>query len=364
MSLFQFEWKKMHQSKLPYYFLILTLLFITFLFIRNHSQQMQIVNEQVTYFSKFASDIRMELETDREMLKAGQNPELEEKTIAGSVVYAKLNELIYNLKNGKQLDALQSEISVYDTASVYQKKEGTFALSPEDMEAEKALNKELIAVQLPKEDVHRSITPALFTYSIASYMLSGIGILFVLLMVLGFVTREYEEKSIRLQYTLPVSRSRHMVAKLGAFLSFGVTWLVAGITYAYILARLFGMPREGQFQYPLRPNEEGWTTVQDMLQWFSWAGVLGMISILVIGWSVATSFRSTIVSYLSVLVLVGGGSYLAQLGSAKWNPIQIFDTPGNLLAQDASAMRITLLAVSVMGVLLIGTIHWNKRRSV
>lgn len=365
MSLLKFEWKKIHQAKLPYYLLAFTLLAITLLFVRNVWQQPQVISDQVTYFSEFSSDLRMELEGDREALKAGANPVLEDKIASGSTLYSKLGELTTNLQAGKRVEALTNEVSVYDLAGVYKAKEGTFALSESDMEAEKALNKELLALQLPKEDISRSILPSAFTYFVMKMLLSGFGILFVLLTVIGFVTREYEEKSIRLAYTLPIKRVHYLLVKLGLFVGIGVAWVAISTVYAYTISTMFGTPLENQFQYPLLSNGETWVTIQDMVQRFSWIGLLVLIATLTIGWAIAVSTRSTLVGYTVAIAVVGGGSYLALDGRvAAWNPLQLFNVPQALLALPSTSTTIPLLSVVLIAGLMVAVVQWNKKRSV
>lgn len=365
MSLIKFEWKKIHQAKLPYYLLAFTLLAISLLFVRNVWQQPQIISEQVSYFNKFSSDLRMELASDREILKSGPNPELEDKIETGGSLYTKISELTFNLQSGKRVEALTSEVSVYDIATVYKSKEGTFALAPQDMEAEKALNKELIALQLPKEDVGRSIIPSVFTYFVMKMLLSGFGILFVILTLIGFVTREYEEKSIRLAYTLPIKRAYHLLVKLGLFVGIGVAWVAISTVYAYTISILFGTPLESQFQYPMTPRGEDWMTVQDLLQRFSWVGLLVIVAIVTIGWAISVSARSTIVSYVMALAIIGGGSYLAlDEDTSSWSPLQLFNLPDALLASETTTTFVPILSVSLIAILVIVAVQWNKRRSV
>ena len=365
MSLIKFEWKKIHQAKLPYYLLAFTLLAISLLFVRNVWQQQQIISEQVTYFNKFSSDVRMEMEGDRELLKAAPNPALEDKMATGSSLNMELGELTTNLQSGKRVEALSSEVSVYDIATIYKSKEGTFALASQDVEAEKALNKELIALQLPKEDINRSVMPSVFTYFVVKMLISGFGVLFVLLTLIGFVTREYEEKSIRLAYTLPVKRAHHLLVKLGLFIGVGIAWVGISTVYAYTISTLFGTSLDGQFQYPLTLIGEDWVTVQDLLQRFSWIGLLVMAAVLTIGWAIAVSARSTVVSYIMILAVIGGGSYLALEGAtSSWNPLQLFNLPGALLTSETATTLGPILSVSLIAVLVVVAVQWNKRRSV
>lgn len=365
MSLLKFEWKKIHQAKLPYYLLAFTLLAISLLFVRNVWEQPQVISDQVTYFNKFSSDLRSEMDGDRETLKAGANPVLEDKTATASMLYQKLGELTTNLQAGKRVEALTNEVSVYDLAGVYKSKEGTFALSTQEMDAEKVLNKELIAQQLPKEDLSRSIVPSVFTYFVVKMLLSGFGILVVLLALIGLVTREYEEKSIRLAFTLPVKRTHYLLVKLGLFIGIGVAWVAISAVYSYTIATLFGTPLENQFQYPLVLRGEEWVTVQDLLQRFSWIGLLVMIAILTIGWAISISTRSTVISYIAVIAILGGGSYLALNGDASsWNPLQLFNLPQALLTSTDADTAIPILSVSLIAVLMVVAVQWNKKRSV
>ena len=57
-----FEFKKLFRSKLFFYFLIFSIIAVTLLFVRNVWQQESVRAEKITYFSKFARDVSMELE--------------------------------------------------------------------------------------------------------------------------------------------------------------------------------------------------------------------------------------------------------------------------------------------------------------
>lgn len=365
MSLLLFEFKKLFRSKLLFYFLIFSIIAVTLLFVRNFWQQESVRAEKITYFSKFARDVSMELEGNRKVLEDNPSPELEEQVRIGSMVYAQVNEVVNAIQSQQTMDELTSENMLYQTAKQYKALGGTFYLSETEMDRVTRLNDELIRKGLPKEDLKLTIQPLLFTQLVLSYALTGFGFLALLLILLSSVTGEYEEKNVRLVYTLPFSRARYMLIKLGSFLVAGGMWLTIVTVSAYTLASQFTDGLENQSAYPFAEVEGNWILITDVIQNGMVLGGLALILVLTFGWFIGYTFRSTLLSYLIAILVVAGGALLVINGGPyQWNPLSALQVQQTLLDQYSTQWRIYLLLLFSIVILVIGTLSINRKRGV
>lgn len=365
MSLLLFEFKKLFRSKLFLYFFVLSIIAVTLLFVRNVSQQESVRAEKITYFSKFARDVSMELEGNRKVLENNPSPELEEQVRIGSMVYAQINEVVNAIQSQKTMDELTMENTLYQTAKQYKAIGGTFYLSETEMDQVTRLNDELIRKGLPKEHLKFTIQPLLFTQLVLSYALTGFGFLALLLILLSSVTGEYEEKNVRLIYTLPFSRSSYMLIKLGSFLIAGVVWLTVVTFSAYILASQFTEALENQSAYPFAEVEGSWIQIADIIQSGLILGGMALILVLTFGWFIGYTFRSTLISYLLVILVVAGGALLViNAEPYLWNPLNALQVHQTLLDHYSTQWRIYLLLLFSIVLLVMGTLSINRKRGV
>ncbi|MFC6038896.1 ABC transporter permease subunit [Paenisporosarcina macmurdoensis] len=365
MNLLLFEFKKLFRSKLVLYFLVFSLIAVTLLFVRNVWQQERVQAEKIDYFSKFARDVSMELQGNRKVLEDNSLPALEEQVRVGSMLYSQLNEVIFAIQSQRTMDEVTKENLLYEKAKEYKVLGGTFHLSDAEMDRVTRLNDQLIREGLPKEDLKLTVQPLLFTQLVLSYAMTGFGFLALLLILLSSVTGEYEEKNVRLVYTLPFSRSRYMLIKLGSFLVVGLVWLTVVALSAYVLASQFTEAVENQSAYPFAEVEGNWIQIVDVIPKGLLLGGMSLILVLTFGWFIAYTFRSTLLSYLIAILVVAGGALLVMNGgSSPWNPLSALQVQQTLLEQYLTQWRIYLLLLVSIALLVVGTLSINRKRGV
>lgn len=363
--LIQFEWKKMIRTKFYVLFLLLSVLFVGGIFVRNFLLQEEIVNKKIEKFSDYRKDVLSQVTTDQKMMEDFPSPELEEKIEAGLLVYRALNQLIESIEGGKWEEELQYEIQVYELAMDYKEKQGQFKLSEKDMQKEIQLNEELLKRGLAKEDLDLSINPPIFLKKIVTFFFNTFGFLILLFLLTTYITREFEEHSIQIAFTLPVSRSRYIISKFLSLFSAGFIWWIAIFGVSYLLTTLFGTSQENSTVYPLFTQSGDFLDVGDYLWQAVGYSILFLafaISILVF---IGFLLRNTIVTSLLVFVLlIGNHLVLREEITALFNPFS-YQQIDSLILKEPTYYPMGLVVIFCATVItLIFTILLNKRRGI
>ena len=112
-----------------------------------------------------------------------------------------------------------------------------------------SLNNEFIKTNISPEDPVYSTRGANFTNSIFSYLFSYIGIILILFFVGDRVTREFENGTIKLLFTLPISRAQILHSKIIISTVSSVFLFIFIGTISFISASFIS--GTGTFNYPI-----------------------------------------------------------------------------------------------------------------
>ena len=314
MKLLLFEFKKMIRTKTVLYFMLLSVIFIVAIFLRNVVQQDMIPLKKAAYFWDFATDVSMQNNTDRRMLEKVEDEALEEKLVVGQQLHGLLRDLIQAIEDGEWESELTLENDVYETAMVYQARNGQFSLGQLDMEDTMKINEALQQANLAKEDMDLSIQQAVFMKKIHALLFGPIGFLLLLFVTGSVITREFEENNTRFIYTLPIQKWKYIFVKFGSVFVVGLLWIGLITGLSYVLPLFTQQPDGNVFAYPLL-TATGTVihTGQYLLHSILLAGgfLLFAVSLFVF---IGYFLRRTILTYVTMFILLIGGWLLTLNG--------------------------------------------------
>ncbi|MCG3087603.1 ABC transporter permease subunit [Sporosarcina cyprini] len=360
-----FEMKKMTRTRLLFFLAAGTLLLIGAIFIRNVLQQDMVTAEKVESFSNHLQDVSSQNRTDLMMMEDEPSEELELRLNKGLDLQDKLNELIDSISKGLWEDELQGEIEVSRSAMAYKDARGRYTMSHADLEDTIRLNEQLLALGLPKEDPDRSNQPPLFMKQMMVLVLNPVGYT-VLFLLLGIsITREFEDRNMRMVYAFPVPRWRLVLVKFISLLLVAMSWLVYFLLLSYLLPNLVMETREQIFDYPLLLTSGELMRVGSYINeavLYS-AGTLFFATAMVT--LIGFGFRQTIVSSVIITALFTGGWMLARNGMDVFlNPFTYVSGNQVILSQPAFYPGGILVLLIVSIVLLFAAMWSNQRRGV
>ncbi|WP_211258616.1 ABC transporter permease [Viridibacillus arvi] len=345
--------------------LLLTVLFISGLFMRNVIQQDALQTKKIEKFTKYRSNVIGQYQTDREALKKGPNAEIEARFEVGGLLFDQLEKLIKAIEDKKWKKELKSEIEVYQSAIHFKELEGSFLLNDNDMQKAIKQNEELLKRGLPKEDLDYSIQTTVFMKKIISLLFNTAGIMIVLLVLATLITKEFEDHNMQLVYSLPIARNKLIGIKFFSLLIVGLVWLSTILLISYALPTLFGINVGEIFTYPLFTKEENFLDSGEYI-------IQAIIySISFIGFSIATilflSFfiRNSIVNSLVILIIFCGGLLVTNSGfNSIWNPFPYQNIDLAVLNTPDYYPFGAIVLIGFMILLLLLTILSNRKRGI
>lgn len=365
MKLILFELKKIIRTRIYLVFLLLTILFISGVFIRNVINQDVITVKKLEQYSKLREEVLSQILLDRKALEKGSNPKIESRQKVGDPLYDQLTQLIQEVENKKWKKELKSENNVYKLAREYKELEGTFSISDKDMKRITRLNHELLKQGLPKEDLDLSVQPSIFTKKIISWIFNAPGYI-ILLLILGImITREFEEHNMRLVYALPIAKSKYIVSKFISLFFAGFIWLAVVFFMSYAISLIFGKPVGDMFNYPLFTQKGSFLNTGDYIE----AAVIYSLCYT----AFSTAFvvfmgffvRNTVVTYLVVFFLFIGGWFVSDNGGNLFgNPFTYQNIDRAILDLPHVYPLGNIVLIVAMMLLLLLTIVTNRRRGI
>ncbi|SEN92094.1 ABC-2 type transport system permease protein [Amphibacillus marinus] len=257
--LIKFELKKLWRSRLYVITLILTIAFVLGFFIRNIVYQDINKAEEIARFQGYRSDVLSQIIYQTDLLREiaeGVDVNLEESLKVGRALYHALGDLVEARERDQELALLQLEIDALELAIIYQDLDNYFPLSLEELTDEVEKNTKLISVSLPKEPEHASIQPAVFLRQIASFFFTGFSFYVVITVIGTPIVKEYDDYSIKLTYSLPLSSRRLILSKWASLVISGAIWLSTVICSALIVSTLFGKQVDQPFNYLFRTAQQ------------------------------------------------------------------------------------------------------------
>lgn len=366
MSMIRFEWKKLFRSKVYYYFLGITILFIIGLFVRNYYYQDIIASERIEHFKHHSSTISSQLITDQKSIEEmGDHPDphLVETYEAGLALHTKLRELITSLENNEKLDVLQIENRVYELALHYQSLDGHYPMSRVDMENEMKLNNYLLEKVLPKENLSSSIQIAVFMKQVSQYALSSFVILILLIIVGTPILKEFDDQTIKLTYVLPVSSNEMIIFKWMSACLAGISWLIVIFATSFTVAKLFGRTEENVFDYPFFTGKMDLIPASEYFQQVMLVSIFYLFMVLALFIFLSFSIKNSYIAYI-VLSLLFIGNYIVLQGGLihSWLPWNYQEMDLLILQTETFPWVAFMGMISVTILWLIGSILVSKRR--
>src|SRR5699024_3537583 len=243
MNLIKFELKKLWRSRIFIIFLLISVGLVVGLFSRNYILQDIIKAERISQLQHYAFGVQRTVITDSANLQelgAEGDLLLEKEIEVGRTLANKLNQLIIAIDEYQAVQVLQLENEAYEKAIDYLELDKQFPLSIYEMETEITLNKQLLSLGLPKEDLTALIQPAVFSKQIVSLFFNSFGF-FVLIIIVGLpVVKEFDDQTIKLTYSLPIAPIQMVMTKWLSMLISCFVWFGSVIGTALVVSLMFG----------------------------------------------------------------------------------------------------------------------------
>ena len=361
MKLILFEWKKLMGLKVFSVFLLAASLFICGLFVRNLAQQDAIPAGKMDYYSKVMGQLAGQLELDRKAFEVTQDEAVQERIKLGSALYQNINDLFQDVEKGNWKGELKGEIKMHEMAIQYRDLKGDFPGNIYDMKQEIKLNKELLALGLPKEDQDLSIQVSVFMKKTLSLFLQAPVYIILLFVLAMLVTKEYDDQSIKLVRTQPVSPICYMAVKFAAISLAGLIWLGSVLALSWILPVLFGRSGAGSFTYPLILDSGEFISAA---QYLKMACIYG-ISFIIFSAAAVVLLGGTIKNSMVTILIIGlawiGGMLTVKNGmDAMGNPFMYQDADRAVLALGNALPGSFVLLAFTAGIMCISFILYRR----
>ncbi|MFD3217270.1 ABC transporter permease [Bacillus sp. BR_7a] len=365
MKIFLFELKKMLYSNILFALIIATILIICGLFLHNALKQEIVQMKKIELFSKYKKEVSNQVIRDQEDLKKGANAKIESRLEIGLPLLKNLNQLIQEVKDNKWKNELQTEMKVYNLVMRFQQVEGVFPASEKDMKKAIQLNENLLQQNLPKEDLDLSIQPSLFMKKVISLLLNAPGFLILLLLLGTVITKEFEDHTIKLSYTLPISRSHYILIKFFSLLVVSLLWILLVFSLSYILPAIFGKFNGNIFNYPLFTKTEtiisSGTYLKTALAYSLCYSTVAISLLVFIGFWI----RNTLVTYLILTFILSSGFILSKIGFNPFpSPLSYQQIDRVILDSNEYYPLGTALLIGSTLFLLLCAICMNRKRGV
>ncbi|MCU5436131.1 ABC transporter permease subunit [Bacillus mobilis] len=365
MNIFLFELKKMLYSNILFTLIIATMLIICGLFLHNTLKQDIVQMKKIELFSKYETEVFNQVTRDKDTLKKGPNAKIESRLEIGLPLLKHLNQLIQEVKDNKWKNELQIEMKVYDLAMRFEQVEGSFSASEKDMKKAIQLNENLLQQGLQKEDLDLSIQPSLFMKKVISLLLNALGFLILLLLLGTVITKEFEDHTIKLAYTLPISRSHYILIKFFSLLLVSLLWILLVFSLSYILPTIFGKSTGNIFNYPLFTKTEtiisSGTYLKTALTYSLCYSTVAISLLVLIGFWI----RNTLVTYLILTFILSSGFILSKIGFNPFlSPLSYQQIDHVILDNNGYYPLGAVVLIGSTFLLLLCAICMNRKRGV
>lgn len=260
-----FEWKKMRKLRLFVALVAATFLLIGAIYVRNVVQQDLIPAKKIEHFSRFSTEVSQQNNGDQQLLQKSEDSGTKMRLDIGHKLAGALKELQDAIENREGQTELSLENTVYQLAAEYKSVQGVFSLSQDEMDHLTQINQELEKRGLIQEDSDLSIAQPLFMKKVISLLLSPVGFLVAVILIGTAFTKEWDDKSIQFNRTLPVSSTERIIARLTCYWLSSLVWLIIVFGISYVLPYAGGHTDKTLFSYPF-PNSNGqFNEVGDLL---------------------------------------------------------------------------------------------------
>lgn len=250
MNVFTFELKKIFFSKRFLWLTIILVIGILLLFLRNYMFQNEILKEGLREIDAQISKTQENARSHRIVLEQVSDDEEEQQKEAINLeIRDQLYHLVTNFEKNDWVQNLRLQNDIWQKTISYREQGGEAMLSIEEMEENIAFNEELIRRGIAPEHAVYSIASPNFTKQIMDIWIHG-GALFLLLVVVGeTMAVEFEQHSIKLLFTQPLSKKLVVLSKFGTALSTYIVLLIITFLTAGGISLVVG--EKGSWNYPV-----------------------------------------------------------------------------------------------------------------
>ncbi|KGA96634.1 hypothetical protein AJ85_21590 [Alkalihalobacillus alcalophilus ATCC 27647 = CGMCC 1.3604] len=256
MRIFLFELKKVawNQKCLVIFLLLIAAivgLFFRNLFFQDYAHD-QLMTEVTFYIETTEFKERMH---KRALEQVGEGEKIEYLLEVNSDLLDVAREWQRSLSTSDWQTSLRLENEFLMHVRTYKMEGEDYPISDQDISYRLFQNQILLAKEIPPEFEHFSVAPPNYLKQVVDLFINYGGYIVVLLLVGEILSREFEQRSINLLFTLPLNRSGLIIAKYASSLLiyFAVSVIVFGTSF--LISQLLGS--EGTFDYPVVIQREG-----------------------------------------------------------------------------------------------------------
>lgn len=340
MKFFLFELKKIAWTKKYLIIIAVLICSVAFLFIRNvffEEFAIEQRNKEIVFFIDTSTSKNNNYNRQLEQLDGDE--EIEEKKELNLLILKFANDLRSAVLEHNWEKELFVENQLVLAIRDYKATGEDYPLSESDIDYTLALNHTLLDLGIPPEYENYSTAYPNFLKQVVDVFINYGGLIIVLLLIGEILTREFENKSINLLFTLPLKRSQLIWSKFfsGALISIFAFAII--IVAGYTIGKIFGT--EGSFAYPiLIEKAEGFYYIT-ILQYLFIVILLFMASLLfVISLYLFYSLilKHLLASLLALIATLAGGYQVGKLFDfpfISWvNPFQYIFPRESVLYQN------------------------------
>lgn len=368
MKVFLFELKKIAWTKKFLIILIVLISAVAFLFIRNilfgdYAEEQK--NAEVAFFIERSTSINSNY--NRQLERLGSDEEIEGKKELNLDVLRLANELRSAMIADNWETKLFTENQLVLAIRDYKETGEDYPLSESAIDYTLAMNHTLLNLGIPPEYENYSIAHPNFLKQVVDLLINYGGLIIVLLLIGEILTREFENRSINLLFTLPLNRSMIIWSKYFSAL------LVSCMSFAFVVAAGFGigrlLGRQGSFAYPVlveKAEHFYYMPIGEYIWYTLLLFIIMLLFVIALYLFYSLVFKYLLAALLATLATIIGGYQLGSLISwapFDWiNPFQYVFPQEVILYQNDQlfyqGIPITLLLTFIL--LIISSIRIKK----
>lgn len=373
MKLFLFEFKKIAWTRKFLVILIVLFISVAFLFIRNilfkdYAQEQK--NAEIALFIETSTSKDNNFTHELEQL--GDNEETEKKKKLNLNVLNLAKELLLEMDNDNWNTTLTIENRLLVAISEYKAVDEDYPISDRDIAYRLAMNHTLLVLGIPPEFEHYSTAFPNFVKQVVDLFINYGGLMIALLLIGEIITREFENRSINLLFTLPLSRAKLIRDKYFSALMISLLTFIFIMILGLVIGKFFGA--KGTFAYPVLIEKEGHFYYMSTMHYLFFVLLLFLMMLLfVIALYIFYSlvFKHLLATLLAMSATLIGGYQLENLidwAPLSWmNPFQYIFPQEAILDQNNQlfyyGIPFTLLATLILFVISTFKIKRNINES-
>lgn len=359
MRLFLFELKKMAWNRKFFIILVALICAVGALFGRNlmfqdYADEQQ--KKEAAFFMERSTSINRSYDDLLERL--GEDEEIEARKELNLRVLRFAREFRDALYEDDWQTAVFIENQLMIAISEYKETGEDFPISDAEVAHRLAKNHMLLELDIPPEFEGYSTAYPNFLKQVVDVFISYGGVLIVLLLVGEILTREFENQSIQLLFTLPLERAKIIWAKFFSACIISIATFAVTIGVGVLIGKLFG--EDGSFAYPVLVEKEGiffYMPIMDYLFYVLLLFTIMMLFVIALHLFYSLVFKQLLAALFAVVVTLFAGHQLGNLVSwapfAWVNPFQYLFPQNAVLYQNDTLFYQSIVVTMVLTLVLL-----------